>query len=97
MKLVWTPEAVQDRDDIYRFIEQDDPLAAVTLDELISEKAALLVDHPHSGRIGRVPGTRELIVHPNYRLVYDVAGDWVRLLAVVHTARQWPPGSESNS
>lgn len=91
MKLVWTPEAIQDRDDIYRFIEQDDPLAAITLDELISEKAALLADYPYSGRTGRVSGTRELIVHPNYMLVYDVVEQWVRLLSVVHTARLWPP------
>jgi len=90
MKLVWTPEAIQDRDEIYHFIEQDDPLAAIALDELISEKAALLEHYPHSGRIGRVSGTRELIVYPNFMLVYDVTGDWVRLLAVVHTARQWP-------
>ncbi|WP_303760981.1 type II toxin-antitoxin system RelE/ParE family toxin [Alcanivorax jadensis] len=36
-------------------------------------------------------GTRELIVHPHYMLVYDVQGKRVRILNVVHTARQWPP------
>ena len=48
MELVWAPEAVRDRDDIYDYIESENPLAALTLDELFSEKAVLLVNHPSS-------------------------------------------------
>lgn len=91
MELVWAPEAVQDRDDIYDYIESENPLAALTLDELFSEKAAILVNHPSSGRPGRASGTQELVVHPSYMLVYEVVGKQVRILNVVHTARQWPP------
>ncbi|SHJ84408.1 type II toxin-antitoxin system RelE/ParE family toxin [Halomonas caseinilytica] len=91
MELVWTPEAIQDRDDIYEYIEPENPLAALTLDELFSEEAAQLVGHPDSGRPGRAPGSRELVVHPSYMLVYDVVGMQVRVLSVVHTARQWLP------
>jgi len=91
MKLFWTPEAIQDRDDIYDHIEADNPAAALALDELFSEKAARLVDHPGQGRPGRVAGTRELVAHRNYILVYDLAEDLVRVLRVLHTARQWPP------
>ena len=36
-------------------------------------------------------GTRELVVHRNYILVYDVAGDVVRILRVLHARREWPP------
>jgi plasmid stabilization system protein ParE len=42
------------------------------------------------GRTGLVPGTRELIPHESYRLVYEVEGDTVWILALVHTARMWP-------
>ena len=35
--------------------------------------------------------TRELVAHQNYILVYDTAGDLVRVLRVLHAARQWPP------
>ncbi|MCC1498272.1 type II toxin-antitoxin system RelE/ParE family toxin [Alcanivorax sp. 1008] len=91
MELFWTPEAIRDRDDIYDYIEADKPLAALALDELFSARAAMLVDHPHSGREGRVQGTFELVVHSNYMLVYDMSGKQLRILAVVHTARHWPP------
>ena len=89
--LFWTPESIQDREDIYDFIEADNPAAALELDEMFSEKALHLVDHPGLGRLGRVVGTRELVVHPNYILVYDVRGDRVRVLRVLHAARRWPP------
>ncbi|WP_313517846.1 type II toxin-antitoxin system RelE/ParE family toxin [Brevundimonas sp.] len=49
-----------------------------------------MVDHPGLGRVGRVPGTRELVAHQNYVLVYDVVDDQVRILRVLHAARQWP-------
>tara|TARA_R110000796_G_scaffold211576_1_gene327735 strand:+ start:9377 stop:9658 length:282 start_codon:yes stop_codon:yes gene_type:complete len=90
MELFWTPEAIEDREDIYDYIELDNPLAALALDEMFSAKAAMLTDHPNSGRLGRVSGTMELIVHSSYMLVYEVVGRQVRLLGVVHTARQWP-------
>lgn len=91
MGLFWTPEAIQDREDIYAHIEVDNPAAALALDELLSEKAARLIDHPDLGRVGRVANTRELVAHHNYLLVYDMAGDQVRVLRVLHVARQWPP------
>jgi addiction module RelE/StbE family toxin len=92
MELFWTPEAIQDRDEIYDYIEADNPAAALALDELFAEKAGRLVDHPGLGRSGRVAGTRELVAHQNYILVYDVADDLLRVLRVLHAARQWPPG-----
>ncbi|EYU13233.1 type II toxin-antitoxin system mRNA interferase toxin, RelE/StbE family [Photorhabdus aegyptia] len=90
MQLFWTPEAIQDREEIYNYIEANNPLAALALDELFSEKASSLTNHPNSGRSGRVNGTRELVVHKNYTLIYDVAGRIVRILRILHTARQWP-------
>ncbi|WP_287398224.1 type II toxin-antitoxin system RelE/ParE family toxin [Nitrosomonas sp. H1_AOB3] len=91
MKLFWTPEALRDRDAIYDYIEVDNPRAALALDELFSEKAQRLPDHPALGHPGRVAGTRELIAHQNYIIIYDVTGELVRVLRVLHAARQWPP------
>jgi plasmid stabilization system protein ParE len=43
-------------------------------------------------RAGRVKGTRELVVRPNYVLVYRVLPDAVEVLRVLHATQQWPPG-----
>ena len=46
------------------------------------------------GQSGKIPGTRELIPHESYRLVYEIDGETVWILTLVHTARQWPPVRE---
>lgn len=91
MELFWTLEATQDRDEIYDYIEADNPTAALALDELFAESADRLVDHPNLGRPGRISGTRELVAQRNYILIYDAVGKSVRILRVLHTSRQWPP------
>ena len=91
MRLFWTPEALDDRRAIYGHIETDNPAAALALDELFSEKVSRLIDHPGLGRSGRVAGTRELVAHQNYILIYDTTADLVRILRVLHAAKQWPP------
>lgn len=87
MRLVWTRPASADRREIREYIAQDNPAAALALDELFSEKASHLIDHPGLGRPGRVAGTRELVVHRNYVLIYDTTDDRVRILRVLHAAR----------
>ncbi len=91
MKVVWTPEARQDRADVWDYIAAENPHAAARLDELFSTAVARLAKHPKLGRPGKIAGTRELIPHESYRLVYEIHGDIVWVLALVHTARQWPP------
>ena len=40
--------------------------------ELFSDAAARLAEHPKLGTLGKIPGTRELIPHESYRLVYEI-------------------------
>jgi addiction module RelE/StbE family toxin len=93
MRVIWTPEANQDRLAIQDHIAIDSSRAAVKMDELFLNAAAQLGTFPLLGQPGRIPGTRELIPHENYRLVYQVSDDddTVWILALVHAARQWPP------
>lgn len=93
MKVRWTPEAEQDRADVWDYISADNPLAAVRMDQLFSDAAAKLADFPMLGRAGRIAGTREFNPHESYQLVYeiDTVGATVWMLALVHTARHWPP------
>ena len=91
MRVVWTPEALQDRLGIWDYIAADNPQAAAQMDERFSQAVAALVDHPRIIRQGIVPGTLELIPHEHYRLVYELDGETAWILALVHTSRQWPP------
>ncbi len=88
---VWSEPAVTDVEQIVSYIAERNPGAARRIRNLIVETAARLGDHPHAYRIGRVPGTREVIVHPNYVLIYRVDVDAVRITNVFHSARQYPP------
>ena len=91
MRALWTLAAEQDRADIVDFIAQDNPLAAIRMDERFEAAVGRLAEHPLIGRPGQVPGTRELIPHESYRLVYEMQADTLWILALVHTARRWPP------
>ncbi|WP_374362727.1 type II toxin-antitoxin system RelE/ParE family toxin [Pseudoduganella danionis] len=86
----WTPEAIQDREDIFEYIGARNPEAAIMVDEMIAEKAAVLAAHPELGKSGRVPATRELVIHRHYVLVYDRVGAVVRILRILHVARDRP-------
>lgn len=91
MAVVWRHAALLDREAIYDYIAADNPQAAAALDSLFVEKIAMLKRFPQMGRPGRVSGTRELLVHDHYRVVYDQAGANIRILRLLHVARQWPP------
>ena len=90
MRLDWTFEAIEDRHLIYNHIEADNPLAAIDLDEALAAAAERLRDQPALGRPGRVPGTREWVVHPNYLLIYELDEERLVVLRVLHAARRWP-------
>ena len=72
------------------YIAADNPVAALELDELFMERAITLQRFPYIGRLGTLADTRELTVHPNYRLIYEIAEETVRILNVIHARREWP-------
>ena len=47
------------------------------MDALFGQAATRLGDFPDRGRPGRIPGTRELLPHENYRLIYETDGETV--------------------
>jgi addiction module RelE/StbE family toxin len=93
MEIIWRVTALNDLESIRKFIANDNPRAATRVHAAIRAAVDPLADLPHVGRAGRVDGTRELVVGSlPYIVVYRVAEDRVRILAVIHTSRQWPKG-----
>lgn len=90
MRLVWRPMAVEDRASIMDYIAQDNPGAALERDEEIEAKTDALVSHPKLYKPGRIKGTREMVIRPNYVVVYRETPAEVTILRVLHVAQQWP-------
>jgi addiction module RelE/StbE family toxin len=82
--------AFSDRETIMDFIAQDNPQAALEMDGMFEEKAASLIQNPKLYKSGRLKNTREAIVHSNYLLVYEVSGETITILRVLHSAQAWP-------
>lgn len=91
MKLTWSAFALLDRDTIFTYIEADNPAAAILIDERIVAAARRLLDFPASGRVGRIAGTRELVINGTpYVAAYAINEATVRILRVLHGAQEWP-------
>lgn len=90
MRVLWRAMADEDRERIFDYIAQDNPAAALALDEEFEAKAANAALHPTIYRLGRKRGTREIVVRPNYVMVYSVKGQTLTILRVLHAAQQWP-------
>ena len=86
----WTVTAVADLLAIIDYISEDNPDAAQALKDEIEDKTSRLREHPRIYRVGRVDGTREMVVRPNYIVVYSENTETVTILRVLHAARQWP-------
>jgi toxin ParE1/3/4 len=92
MAPVWSLEAIEDLAALRAYIEQDDPTAAQRVaNHIIQNIETLLARSPDMGRLGRVPGTRELVIPKTPFIVpYRVVGNTIQILRVYHGARRWP-------
>lgn len=86
MDIKWTLRAKRNLDSILEHIAKDKPLAASNFVALLLKKAAILKEHPTLGRAGKL-GTRELVVHQNYIVVYRVT-DCVEVLRIKHAKQR---------
>jgi addiction module RelE/StbE family toxin len=89
MRLVWRQEALDDRENIMERIGQENPAAAIKLDELFESKGESARRQPALYKRGIAQGTREMVVTPNYYIIYTIKVDAVEMLRVLHTRRQW--------
>lgn len=86
----WRARALEDLSAIVAYIARYNPVAADALRDRIESAVLSLSEHPYLFRPGRVAGTREIVAHPNYILVYRVLADYVEVVSVMHAAREYP-------
>ena len=90
LNLVWRAGALDDLRTIISYIAERNRDAAERLLEAIEACAERLCDHPYMYRPGRVDGTREAVVHPNYIMIYRVTAEAVEIVSLVHARQQYP-------
>jgi plasmid stabilization system protein ParE len=90
LKVEKTDRFLLDLDDIALHIAQDNLSAAVKLEDHIHQQVDSLADPNFPRRTGRIPGTLELVAHPNYLVVLQQTDTTVTALTVMHVARQYP-------
>lgn len=91
MTVRWSPEAAADFVAIVEYIRKQNLSAAERVAHKIYESAASLASFPQQGRLGRITGTRELVLSPlPYVAVYRVKDEAVEVVRVLHGAQRWP-------
>ena len=91
MKILWLASSERDLEALVDYIAQDNPQSALQIFETIHFATKNLEIYPFAGREGRVESTRELVIpHLPYIVVYTIKKE-IRILAVFHTSRKWPP------
>ena len=89
-QVVRTASYAADHDAIEEFIAKENPAAGADLWLHIDDQVERLSDPLFYRRIGRVPGTMELVAHENYIVILEEDQKIVTVLNVVHAKRQWP-------
>ena len=93
MRVRWLRKAISNLDAEADYIAKENPIAAAQMFEYVKASVDSLAEFPSSGRPGRVPGTRELVIERYPLLVpYRVAGGELHVLRVFHASRKPPKG-----
>lgn len=90
LQVIKTHQFLADLEDVVLFIAQDNVTAAMDMEQRLHSQVDSLADPKFPRRLGRVPGTLELVAHPNYVVLLQQTETTVTVLAVMHVARQYP-------
>lgn len=90
-RIVYAPVAVQDLEDVFDYISQDNPEAAAKVAKEIEETVALLPEFPFMGRTlneAGLSGHRALVIG-NYLAFYTVSDKEIQIRRILHGARRY--------
>ena len=93
--LLWEKEARKDRQKIYQYLYQFNPLAADKTDEILSKKVANLLHQPLMGveREG-VKGRLLVIAELSMLVAYHIENEDIKVLWVLHMKQKFPYNKE---
>jgi len=90
----WTEQATRQLDQVHDYIvlSNSEQVAARIMMQIINSVQQLAA-FPMSGRAGRVPGTRELVISRTpFIAAYAIDKARIVILAIYHVAQHWPEG-----
>ncbi len=86
----WLSKARANLATIIEYIAERNDVAASQLQDDIERATSQLPQHPYLYRPGRVGGTREIVVHPDYVVVYRIRPTVIDIITVLHSRQQYP-------
>lgn len=90
-RLRWSPQAAADLEIICEYIASDSKQYAQLFAQGVAALLEELEEHPRIGRV--VPEYQEESLrerlYQNYRLVYELVGNCIEVVAIVHSARDF--------
>lgn len=91
MQVRWLRKALRNLEQAHAYIAKDNPEAAIRTVLKIQVAVDQLGQFPLMGRIGRVEGTRELVIaNTSYFVIYGLKDNTVEILRVLHTSMRYP-------
>jgi plasmid stabilization system protein ParE len=91
MNVIWSAASARHLQEVVDYLQGESSAGAITTRRRILETVRRVGQMPHSGRIGRVNGTREAVVPRSpYIVVYQVSAQTVEILGIWRGAREWP-------
>lgn len=89
--IIWSSTASNQLIGLDQYLQERDPAAANRVILRIASAINGLEQFPEIGRLGRIDGTRELVISETpYLAMYRVRKGNVYILALMHGAQQWP-------
>lgn len=88
MQIEFSPSAKNDLDEIFRYLEIENPQLAGQTIKTINNHIRTLSEFPQKGRLGMTYGTRELMIPKlPYCIPYEIYQDVIYVLRIYHTSR----------
>lgn len=89
-RIRWTMRALRRLDEFGAHIQKDNPDAAARVVARIVSAVDMLANFPATGRVGRINGTRELVLADIPYIIPYRVGQEIEILTVMHAHQRWP-------